>query len=81
MDVSVPGGEVMVVGFANGSFALWDLDNEKLIKLVEGGKRGSPHSGMSPGTQSQDTSSHKTTRVVKQLGWYVEFESRVPQRR
>ena len=44
VDVSVPGGEVMVVGFANGSFALWDLDNEKVLKLVEGSKRGSPHS-------------------------------------
>ena len=28
---------------------------------------------MSPGTQSQDTSSYKTTTIV----WYVEFESRV----
>ena len=68
VDVAIPGGELMIVGFADGAptaarsyrrygrpqshlscglhagtFVLWDLDNEKVLKVVKGSKRGAPH--------------------------------------
>ena len=60
----VPAGDIGAAALAAGLGA----SNERtvLLELSE--------NGMPPGTQSQDTGSYRTTRVV-----YVEFESRVMQ--
>ena len=43
VDVGIPSEEFMVAGYGDGTFVLWDLDNEKILKVVDGSKRGSPH--------------------------------------